>query len=71
MNWFADPKKQQAMSDKGYVIKWVTSKHGSLFNAWAPCGKHLEGCYDKDKCKAACIRHSLNENLEAERGTYG
>lgn len=66
MNWFADRKKQQAMSGKGYVIKWVNSKHGSFFNAWTPDGKHIEGSYDKEKCKAACEEH-LRQTLHVSR----
>lgn len=65
MNWAADPKKQQAMSDSGYVIKWTNSKHGSFFNAWAPNGKHLEGSYDKDKCKARCEEHYASTEVVA------
>jgi hypothetical protein len=65
MNWFADPKKQQAMSDKGYVIKWVDNAvRGTFFNAYTPSGKHIEGSHDKEKCKTRCEEHFANSAAE-------
>lgn len=57
MKWVASSKRHEAMSDKGYFIRWAENAQGSFFNAWAPNGKHIEASYDKEKVKAACDRH--------------
>jgi hypothetical protein len=64
-----------AISECGnYEIRMSLTKEGGkeFCNAWhVPTDKHIEASFDREAVKAACIRHSLNENLEAERGTYG
>jgi hypothetical protein len=59
MIWFADPKKQEARSDKGYVIKWALNTRGSWHNAWTPepNTRVLAASYDRKEVEAACERH--------------
>jgi hypothetical protein len=63
VKWFADPKKHEARSDRGYLITWAETKRGMFFNGYAPgratrgSRKHIEASYDKDKVKAACDAH--------------
>lgn len=59
MNWFADPKKQQATSDKGYRIAWAVNGHGKWHNAWTPepGSRVLAAGYDRKEVEEACERH--------------
>lgn len=57
MKWSAHSKRNEAMSNTGYLIRWATNTQGTFFNAWAPSGKHVEASYDKAKVKAACDEH--------------
>lgn len=67
MKWRADPKRREAMTEEGYLITWADNTHGTYFNAWGPASgqrqhrKHLESGYDKEKCKAACETHFVNQ----------